>query len=562
MTTDNPMGPRADVSTSRSSRFWLALAAWRGLTGPYLAAWLAAAALLGAVTFWPALDNAFVYDDYAFIVDNPVVTQSGPWYRPWREPYWPRHRSADKLYRPLTIWSFRANTVLAGRGAPDPWSFHLVNLVLHGLACAGVAVGAYRLTGQAAAACIAGALFATHPVHAEAVVTAYGRAELLAGLFCAWLLALHLRPADEDRPRRVRFHVASSLLFLAALMSKEHALLVWPALLLIDLAHRRRSARDPSSRRLSPRVWFDRVLAPQHVGFALAAAFFFCLRFSVFGQFYRLDNSRVRAWESPLAQASMVEHLLTPFRLLWLTLQCLVLPQRLCPTWSVPALSPADRLAPDVLAGMVLMVILVGLTWFLWRRRSLSGAVLGGLLVVLAIPIQALPLAHWFYAERWLYLPTVFIAMLIGSAAGRLRTPAAATGLAIALVLLPSSWQYTAKFADNETMHREVVRRQPDNFHGWRNLAAVLYFQGRYPEAILAANELIRRFGPVSDAYMVQLKSYLELGDGERALEAIDQYEYLRRHLPAPQLTEDRQRAQALIAESHRLGRGSLPAAD
>jgi len=507
------------------------------------------AAAFGVLSFIHALDNEFVYDDWPIVVHNPTVhvpagANPGPWYRFWREAYWPIGVSQDKLYRPLTIWSFRANVVLAGGGAPDPRAFHLVNLGIHALACVAVVLLAARLTGRVAAGALAGMLFAAHPVHAEAVVTAYGRSELMAGCFAAWVLARCVRPPDPDRPPTVLSHGLNALLLLAAVMSKEHAAFVWPVLILIDLWHKR---RRPELRAMPPREWLNRVLAPSHIGFVLAITTFMLLRFSVFGWKWRMENARTRIWEDPMAHVGLIEHVLTPFRLLWLTLVNLVWPPNLCPIWSYPALSPADHLAPDVIAGMVLAMLLLLLIGLLWRWRNLCGALLAGSLVTLAIPIQALPLAHWFYAERWLYLPTVLIAALVGACVCRWGRAASIAGITLAIVLLPQSWQYAGKFADNITLQREAIRRQPDNFHARRNLASVYYFQGQYDEAIQVARQLIERFEPVSDAYLVLLKSYLELGDGRRALEAIDQYESLRRDFPEPSLSEDRQRAEVLL---------------
>ena len=540
---------------------WQRLTRKCGLTGRPLILWVVVGvAILAAVTFWPALDNEFVYDDWSAIVSHPSVTQPGPWYRFWHESYYPRSASPDKLYRPLTVWSFRMNTAWSGHQAPDPWSFHIVNLVLHVLTSIGVALLAYRLTGRITPGWVAGILFATHPIHTETVVTGYGRSELLAGLFGAWLIARHIRPADPNRPRSVRFHIASTLLFLAAIMSKEHAVFLWPALFLIDLAHRQVAARAVSPHRTPLRKWFNRVLAPSHLGFAVACTTFFLFRFALFGQFFRLENSRVRAWDSPMAHASLVEHLLTPFRLLWLTAKLLVLPDNLCPIWSVPALPLADHLVGDVLAGMLLLTVLILLAAILYRYRPVIGALVVGMLLVLAMPLQALPLAHWLYAERWLYLPTVFMAALVGVACSRLGKSGAALALAIALILLPQSWQYSSKFHDNETMHREVICRHPNSYHGWRNFAVVSYYKKQYVQAVQAANEMIERFGPVADAYRVLYSSYLELGDGRRALEAIDRYEEARRFFPEPSRTAERRRAQALIEQERQRQQRSRPA--
>jgi len=552
---DPPTPPTTDFAAPALARL---LGGRRGLM---LACLLTAAFAL--VTFLPARHNAFVYDDHPIVRQNPAVRASlsaepMPWYRIWLEPYWLPSVSPDKLYRPLTTWTLRANAAFAGEPL-EPWRFRVVNLVLHALASVGVVVLGWRLAGSVAAGLVAGLLFATHPVHTEAVVPIYGRSELLAGCLGAWLLVRHLRPPRPDGRPRTADLVLNPLLLLAAIMSKEHAIFLWPAMMIIDLWRRRQTAG--SANRLSLRDWFNRIFAPAQVGYVLAAAVFLFFRYLVFGWKTHMEASRTRIFDVPMAHVGLVEHLLTPFRLLWVVVRNLLQPESLCPIWSYPALSPADRLYGDVLAGMVLATAMLALTGYLWYRRDLAGALLAGMLLTLAIPIQAIPVARWFYAERWLYLPSVFMAVLVAAAWRRWggRGASVLFGLAVAILLLPQSWQYATRFADDLTLQREVILRQPNNFHGRRNYASLLYLQGRYPEAVQAAQQIIERFGDVSDAYGVLLLSYLELEDGRRALAAIEKYESLRAERGGPTLSEERRRAEALIEKSraaeHRSGR-------
>lgn len=515
--------------------------------------------MLGVAAFVPSLPNGFVYDDGAIIVGRDLVTEPGPWYRFWQEPWWPRTESSDRLYRPFTLATFRMNIVLAGLDQPDARIFRAVNIALHALACIAVVLASWRLTGRSTAGWIAGTLFAVHPVHTEAVVTGYGRAELLAGCLAAWLIARYLWRSSSGRDRPVRFHVANAFLFLAALMSKEHALFVWPILLLIDLWRRRQLS---ATARSGLRDWFNRVLAPSHMGFVLASAIFLFLRFTVFGYRVVLDSSRTLVWAAPMGHATLAEHFFTPFRLCWLTLEVLAWPARLCPIWSMSALLPADHLAWDVMAGLMLVVALAVVIGVCWWRAKLTGAVVAGILITLAIPLHVVPLAHWLYAERWLYLPTVFIAIAFGAGLSRLHFAGLAVGLAASLLLLPTTWQYGPKFADNRTLNLEVIRRQPDNYMGRRNLAVQFYKAGEYAAATQAATEIIDRFNkkpelqqryePISVPYYILLKSYLAMGDGTRAMEALDTYEWLRQMVPQPSLTAERREAQALIERDNK----------
>ena len=520
--------------------------------------------LLGILAFLPSLKNGFVYDDHAIILDNPAVHPGVPevapvsWPRAWLTPFWPRHLSPDKLYRPLSTISLRASTALSG-GEPQPAVFRALNLLLHGLTCVAVALLAGRWSGRVWAALAAGVLYAAHPVHTEAVVTGYGRAEVLAGCCAAWVMALHLGfwPRASAGLMPLGRRVACWLLFAAAVMSKEHAVLVWPVLMLADVIQRLWTSAE---QRMTFRVWFNTRFAPMHLGYAAGLILFLVLRFTVFGWQWRLEPSRVSWWESPLDHSGSMAHLLTPLRLVWLTASILVDPQRLCPIWSVTALSPAKRMDLDVQMGLILLVALAILAVILWKLRSPTLILLAGTLITLSLAVHAIPAAHWIYAERWLYLPTIPLAVLLGWGLGRLGRLGAAAALAAAIVLLPACWVYGAAFASDLSLNREVVARQSDNFQGRKNLAVVLYSLSRPAEAVQASREVLERFGEVDDAWWVLARSYLELGDGRAAMHAIDRYESLRREIPGPGLVEERARAQALIDLASRAA-ASQPAA-
>jgi hypothetical protein len=508
------------------------------------------AALFGVAAFLPSLHNTFIYDDWYVVIAHPLVNvrdaqlQPLPWYRAFVSPYWPH--SPDKLYRPLTILSWRANQWFSAYPLkPEP--FRAVNIAIHALTCAGVVLLTRRLTGNIAAGLLAGVLFATHPVHTEAIVPIYGRSELLGGMFGVWLLARYVRPLTDDRPRTSREIVCNSLLLAAAVFSKENAIFLWPALMAVDLWRRR--DRSLSSSSLPWREWFNKVVAPSQAGFVLVVATFLFFRYLVFGWQTHMEGARTRIYEVPMAHVGPIELMLTPFRLLWLVVTNLTWPDSLCPIWSYPALLPADNLYGDVLAGMAAVVgLLVAMVVF-WRRGNMAGAIIVGMLLTLAIPIQALPVARWFYAERWLYLPTVFIAAMLGWAVSRMGRSAIVAGIAIAMVLLPQSWQYGSKFADDYVVTREIVVRQPNNYQGRRNSLAVLFAQERYPEVVQAANQMLQRYGPCSDAYSALAKSYVKLKDGRRALQAVKQYQAISWAHPSEFLTTVREEALALIAQ-------------
>jgi len=172
---------------------------------------LLAAALLA---FGAALWAPFQFDDPSLLSDPVLDSAQG-----WRQIF-----SATQT-RPLTYLTFWMNL----RVSQDPWSFHLVNLLLH-LVTVLLAHAALRGLLPQRAADLAALLFAIHPLQTEAVVYVFARATLLAALFCLLALWLWLR----ERPWLA---VAA---FGAALLAKEEAAAFPILLALMEWATRRR----------------------------------------------------------------------------------------------------------------------------------------------------------------------------------------------------------------------------------------------------------------------------------------------------------------------------------
>src|SRR5580692_6841715 len=180
------------------------------------------ALLLASVVFVYAntLANQFVMDDELYILRNPQVTD------PSLQRLFSPH-PVSTLFRPVTFATLALNWAIS---ESSPLSYHLINLVFHGAATWLLYILLLELLGSApeamAVAFAAAVLYAVHPIHAEAVAWAVGRAELLAAgfLFAGWILHLRDRPA------------ASLACFAAALLSKESAVTFFPLVVLGDYA--------------------------------------------------------------------------------------------------------------------------------------------------------------------------------------------------------------------------------------------------------------------------------------------------------------------------------------
>lgn len=116
---------------------------------------------------------------------NPDVQWSAPWTHLLFNDFWGTpltHSGSHKSYRPLCVLSFRLNHWLHEF---EPAGYHLANVLLHCLA-----TGLFTLLARSLlparstlAAAVAGALFAAHPIHTEAVAGIVGRADIGAAVF-------------------------------------------------------------------------------------------------------------------------------------------------------------------------------------------------------------------------------------------------------------------------------------------------------------------------------------------------------------------------------------------
>ena len=99
------------------------------------------------------------------ILENPDILQSTPWGNIWKNDFWGTplsHSGSHKSYRPLTVLSFKLNFIA---GQLDPKSYHVTNVVLHGVASGLVFALAHSLFGSTSQSLLASLLFAVHPIH-------------------------------------------------------------------------------------------------------------------------------------------------------------------------------------------------------------------------------------------------------------------------------------------------------------------------------------------------------------------------------------------------------------
>jgi len=379
------------------------------------------APLVGVACFANTLGNGFVYDDHYIVAQGHRLASPANlreiWLADW---WWPISGSSesdprrDRLYRPLTLFSFalnyRLNAWLLPQAEPrglQPWSFHLVNVLLHGLVCLLVWHFAWRLTGDQAVAGPAAILFAVHPVHVEAVTGIVGRAELLGATFMlCGLLVLMSEPAATSLKRTL----LATPMFLAALLAKETAV-CYPLVGLLVLA------AVQGRRRWNRRGWTARAAI-----LLLPLVIYLPLRYLA------LEHRLIRSGPAdgllnPLADAPTGQRLLGAFTVLGHYTRLLLWPANLSCDYGLAVIKPAaGPTAMTLLGGLASLGLLLGLLGLLqakpfWRRVGYLTAMWLASYLLVSNTFLLIGVA---VAERLMYWPSVPAVILIAAAVMKL----------------------------------------------------------------------------------------------------------------------------------------------
>ena len=420
----------------------------------------------------------FVYDDQLQIVKSPAAhswrflpkyfaTDVWRYAEPWSTPTY---------YRPIFLVWLLINYSLFG--LDSSW-WHFTTIAVHLAATLLLYVMARRLTGDWAVAGIAALVFGLHPVHVEAVAWVSGVTEpLLAVLILSsFLCYANWRNEDRSRPRP-GWLAASLTLYALALLEKETAA-VFPAI----ISAYEWILRRPGRNRESGNPWERAVRALSASGpFLILSAAYLTIRVAVLGA--------LRLSTSPLPLSTLV---FTEPGVILFYLKQLIWPVGLSPFYDVPYVT-GPVASTFVLPAIIVTLVTVPLCF--WSRRSRSAGFASVWIIVSLLPVlnpKAFGLEELVH-DRYLYLPSMGFAILVGLAVCQLRIShfrilgrpleqhlvVLAIGCLLAFRLVGESkpWE------NNLSLFRHGVSMAPGNSLAKETLAFELGTLGTYQEAI------------------------------------------------------------------------------
>jgi tetratricopeptide (TPR) repeat protein len=520
------------------------------------AAWAPwAAGLLAAICYANSLTNGFTYDDNSIVRDHPRIRSLANQREIWLSDWWyvepddltSPDPARDRLYRPLTLFTFAMNYAAGGL---NPLGYHAVNVALHVLCSILVWHFAFALLRRGDIATVAALLFAVHPIHCEAVANIVGRAEVLAALFMLLGLILLLRrggPAETLIPAsNLAFVGLAAAAFLAATLAKETAV-SYPLVALIALHH------ALSGRRPRWTWWLTRLAV-----LCAPLAVYFPMRWvALEGRLVRDED--LTALFNPLFLADAAGRLIGPVTIFGHYARLLLVPSKLSADYGMGVISPVVSLdfwtvSMTILGAVTAVVLVVALLGYRrprgtpWRDLAMLSAMFLASYVLIS---NTLLLIGVSLGERLMYWPSAPAILLIATALAALwRRYCVGAGLlaerasllrAMALILLAALGVRTATrnaaWADDVALFSTDIREWPDNVQMSVTRARHLIYDASRSDdpknrlmLLFQAEELVRRALEIyksADAYRTMGELLALRGEPARALE----YLYLAREL-------------------------------
>jgi protein O-mannosyl-transferase len=440
-----------------------------------------AVGLLAILPYLNGLRGDFCFDDLSVIRDNPMVTG-----RPAAIlPLFTTVYNPGALYRPLTMVTYLLNDHLGG----GVIGYHLLNIALHMLTTLTVLCIAWIVLGSSIGALSTAALFATHPVHTEAVTSIVGRAELLAAWFSLMGVLTCLRAARESGIAALGWFAVSLTAVAAGMLAKESAFTAIAVCVIVYFRAKR--PHDPLRSAAVLLGW---------AGLALA---YLAVRMLIVGSLTLPEKPQIL--DNPLAHVQLAPRLETALVVLWQYLSQLALPLRLSADYSfneVPVVSSA--LDPQFLGALVVFAVLAALLAMNARRTPV---------LVLAAAFAAMPMAltanilfpiGTIKAERLLYLPSFGWCLACGWLITQVPHRRRGWGRALVMLLLVAyagrTWARNRDWQNDFTLFAATVQASPGSARAHYNLAKAYEDRGQLDAAMRHFREALAIYPLDADA--------------------------------------------------------------
>jgi protein O-mannosyl-transferase len=421
--------------------------------------------ILAAACYANTLLNGFVYDDKLQILENPYIKSWHFLPQLLQGNVWSFIGAAgsSNYYRPLMLITYLGLWQTFG---DLPFGYHLLNIFLNCLIVVCVYLAGKGLLKDRFAAAAAAVVFALHPVHSETVNWIAAVPDLEATLLVLLAFLVYLGGPHLNWKKQTLM----CAFFALAILAKEPALMFLPLIFLYDLLLK----QEQREMTLSERV-------KSYLPVCTVAAVYLLIRIALLGKLAPVLQH---------AQVTWPEAFYSAFALIGQYAKLLVWPTKLSAFHVFHKSNALTESGP--LLGLAIVAAGVIIFFVLRKPYPRIAFALAWIGITLFPVLNARWMASNVLAERYLYLPSVGFAWMVGWAASVAWSGLGATspkravlrfgvcGAAVAFVMLSgiSIFARTADWRDDFQLYSAALRTDPDSFVMRLNLGTV-YFEKR-----------------------------------------------------------------------------------
>jgi len=422
-----------------------------------LSLWLFGVLAITGLCLIPMLNNGFTnWDDDVYVTNN-LIIKAPDWEAIFTQP-------SAYNYHPLTMLTLAFNYAFSGI---DPFSYHLVNWMLHILNTSLVFLFIYKISGRKIfVAAFTSLIFGIHPMHMESVAWVSERKDVL--YTCFFLLALLQYWSFLETGKRPKF-LYCFLFFILSLLSKPAAIILPFVLLLLDYWH---------GRSFNWKIWAEKI------------PFLICS--------FLIGFITIKVQSAEAIVGLDTYPLWSRFFFACYTI--MIYTARFVVPYPLSAFHPypsVDALGLPVLLSPIFIIALLILLW-LKRKDKLLVFSLLFFIVNLLLVVQFVSIGLTIVSERYTYIPYIGLSFLAGMWLTKYLESTSATFIKaipyiIGIIFGVISFQRTKVWKDGDTLWADVVKHYPDAATPRSNHADYLRKMAGLPAYKTQADELLRK---------------------------------------------------------------------
>ncbi|MBN1168646.1 hypothetical protein JXA63_02030 [Candidatus Woesebacteria bacterium] len=454
---------------------------------------------LSFLLYGNTLKGEFVYDD-AFFESRQEIRDIGYLPKLWIESFIPDNPKAS-LFRPLVTSTFLLNFFVTGEST---FGFHLVNILFNAIACFLLYVLVLKLFNNQLLAILTALIWAFFPIHTESVAYIKSRDEILSTVFLllGWIAFIK---ATKSQKVNIKYAALSSIFYIFAVFSKEFAF--FGIFLYLATYYLQKKTAIINTIRL---------------GFFYVPPFlvYLLLRIKALEQ-YAFNPRPVIYANNPLVGENIFVRILTSFKIVYIYLQRTFLPFKLSASYYFREVEPVKNIFTSWEALFGILFIIFLLILIIRKRTRKNPLGIGAIMFLVSYyPLSQIPPLGGkadIVAERWMYFPTVGLAIILGYILTKLVEKRRSAGLIFfgSLLILYGARTITRNrvWLSERTLYESIIKDAPRSTQGYYLTAQLEIREGNLEKA----KELLQTANGIYDSHpnVVRSLGYVSYLEGD-----------------------------------------------